>query len=126
MASTFFNLSFGGAAISEGDNTAPYTVSGLNANNSEVSTAQIVTLSTQAGYKTQGTVTLSLQGTKADRWQLSWDNITWGSWGGGISTNSVITSAGKNLYIRARALPTDARGRDDSVDLKVSGMIMSA
>ena len=122
----YFTVTSGGSALSTGDNSAPHTVNGLNATLSEVGGVAQLTVSTPAGSKTSGTVTISLTGAYSDRWRLSWNGTTWAGWGANLTTTNAITSAGTAIYIQARALPTDTRGRDDSVDLHVAGTIIKA
>ena len=121
--STHIHVAYSGSDLSTGDNSNPYTVNGLVGSNSEISTSATLTIYTEPGLKTTGTTALSLAGTNSTRWQLSWDNITWSAWGAGLSTAEAITTTGKTVHIRARALPTDTKGRDDTVDLKIDATI---
>lgn len=123
--SAHIKLLYGGSYISEGDNSSPFSINDLNANNNEISSVYTLTLAMVQGFISNGTVTVSLSGTNYTMWRLSWDNSTWGSWGGSISTSTVITSSGIPLYIQARATTSDVRGTDDNVNLQVTTTIMS-
>lgn len=124
--STHVRVAYGGSDLSNGNDTRPLTVGGLNGTNSDISAVQIATIYTEPGLKTTGQVTVWCAGINYDKWRLSWDNIAWAGWGVQIFTNDVITSTGKALYVQARALPTDNPGRDDTVNLNIIATVLAA
>ena len=123
--STHVRVAYGGSDVSNGSNANPYTVNNLNGTKSDIGTAEVLNIYTEPGLKTSGLITVRCVGTNYDKWRLSWDGTTWSNWGVQIVTNDVITSTGKALHIQARAVPSDSKGRDDTVDLNITATVLS-
>ena len=121
----FFRVVYGGSDVSRGDESNPYTARGLNASVPNVSTPEQLVIATTVGKKVTGTVTITPTGGTSARWALSTNGTTWATWGASITLTN-LDANGKTIWIKAKAISTDTRGTDDTVNLRVSGLVSSA
>ena len=82
-----------GTQVSEGTGLQPITVT-LNATNNEESTPIKLALRCDAGYQTNGNITLSLLGTTNAKWALAPDSAgpagTFGAYGANLVIATVV------------------------------------
>lgn len=121
----FFRVVYAGSDISRGDDSNPYTVNNLNATVPNESTPEQLVIATTVGKKVTGTVTITPTGGTSARWALSTNGTTWATWGASITLTN-LDATGKTIWVKAKAISTDARGTDDTVNLRVSGLISNA
>lgn len=124
----YIHMKQGTTQISEdGSGSTPVTVGPVDAATSIPCSAETLTIYCDAGYKAQSGAVLSFVGANKDRWQLSADGTTWPTtWGGDLTINKVIPNTGVQVYVRAKALSTEAPSVDTSVDMKIVATILPA
>lgn len=115
-----------GTQVSEGTGTAPVSVS-LNASNNEESAPIKLALRCDAGYQTNGNITITPVGTTASKWALAPDNAgsagTFGAYGASLTVSSVVGAANVIFWAKAKATSDETPQNDVSVDFQVQATI---
>lgn len=124
MAYIHAYLSDGTTQISEGTGLAPLVIGPLNASNNEQSVATEVILKCQTGFETTGDTTVSFTGTTAGKWTVC--ATAGGSYASSLTISSVITTAGKSIFVKAAATSDESPANDASVDISIACVIAAS
>ena len=114
-----------GTQVSEGTGLQPISIGLLNATNNEESVSTTLALRCDAGFKTTGDTVITPIGTTANKWALSLDGITFGSYGAGLTISTTVDENNILFYIKAKATSDETPVNDTSVDIQVSAQIIA-
>lgn len=95
----------------------------LNSSLQEEKEATIAIRTIEAQHKTVGSTTLAFEGTNADKWAFSKDNIIWGEYGAPLVLDAEINNKNTLLYTKAKAVSGENAQTDTSVQIKVTATI---
>lgn len=95
----------------------------LNSTLQEEKETTIAIRTIEAQHKTVGSTTLAFEGTNADKWAFSKDNLAWGEYGSPLVLESEITNANQIIYVKAKATEGEPAQSDISTVIKVTATI---
>lgn len=95
----------------------------LNSTLQEEKETTIAIRTIEAQHKTVGSTTLAFEGTNADKWAFSKDNLAWGEYGSPLVLEGEITNANQIIYVKAKATEGEPAQSDISTVIKVTATI---
>lgn len=116
----YLKLFYNETEITEGN---PLKVGPLNASNNEESEAMAVTLKVEEGFSTLGDTVVSFEGETSAKWSVC--ATEGGDYESTLTLSEVVSSAGVNFYVKARATEEEQPANDTSVNIKIAATIQA-
>lgn len=95
----------------------------LNSSLQEEKETAIAIRTIEENHKTVGSTVLAFEGTNANKWAFSKDNIQWGEYGSPLTLEGEIRNSNQIIYVKAKATEGEPAQTDTSVQIKITATI---